>query len=52
MKRELNPIVAVVVIAIVVIAAGAWLWSRAQGTTFTKASARGIQFTPKNATSR
>ncbi|NUQ69610.1 MAG: hypothetical protein HUU17_02175 [Chthonomonadales bacterium] len=43
MNRDINPVVVIVVIVVAVIGAGVWLWSRAQGTTFTKSSVRGIQ---------
>ncbi|NLI00998.1 MAG: hypothetical protein GX446_16065 [Chthonomonadales bacterium] len=44
MNKELNPLVVWIVIGLAVIGAGYWLYSRAQGTTFTKSSVRGIQF--------
>ena len=40
MKSELNPVIAVVVIALVV-GLGILFWSKGQGTTFTKAEAHG-----------
>lgn len=41
MKSELNPVIAVVVIALVVVGLGILFWSKGQGTTFTKAEAHG-----------
>jgi len=49
MNKELNPVLVAIIIAIIVIGAGAWMWNRAQGTTFTKSSVRGIQFDPSKA---
>jgi hypothetical protein len=49
MNREISPVVVLVVIVLAVLAAGYWLFSRAQGTTFTKSSVRGIQFDPSKA---
>ena len=43
MNKEISPVVVLVVIAVAVIGAGWWLYSRAQGTTFTKSTVRGIQ---------
>ncbi len=44
MNREISPIAVFVVIGLALLGAGYWLYNRAQGTTFTKSSVRGIQF--------
>jgi hypothetical protein len=44
MKKEINPVVAAVVLAVVVAIVGYFIYTKSAGTTFTKSGARGIQF--------
>jgi hypothetical protein len=45
MKQELNPLVVVIVLAVVLIGVGLMMWNRTQGRTFTKAQAHGASGT-------
>ncbi len=44
MRKEINPVVAGVILAVVVAIVGYIIYTRSAGTTFTKSGARGIQF--------
>ncbi|MCX6360740.1 MAG: hypothetical protein NT029_13070 [Armatimonadetes bacterium] len=44
MKKEINPVVAGVVLAVVVAVIGYFVYTRSAGTTFSKSESRGIQF--------
>ena len=44
MKKEISPVIAGVILVIVVAVVGFFIYKKSEGTTFTKSSARGIQF--------